>query len=101
MEFLPSECLYLYLWDDFSPQQYCAYYETFKLVDRAEEDFQALRFLSVISNVDPWIFIIFRTSVFQTLFHTFFPRPLIYRNWCSLSWRANMESTLSWLCMFW
>lgn len=40
MEFLPSESLYLYLWDDFSPQHYHAYYDTFKLVDRAEEDFQ-------------------------------------------------------------
>ncbi|XP_052047695.1 prostaglandin D2 receptor [Apodemus sylvaticus] len=79
------------------PLIYRAYYGAFKLVDRAEEeleDLQALRFLSVISIVDPWIFIIFRTSVFRMLFHKVFKRPLIYRNWRSCSWRNNVESTL-------
>ncbi|NP_001128636.2 prostaglandin D2 receptor-like [Rattus norvegicus] len=79
------------------PLIYRAYYGAFKLVDRADgdsEDLQALRFLSVISIVDPWIFIIFRTSVFRMLFHKTFTRPLIYRNWCSHSWQTNMESTL-------
>ncbi|KAL1780961.1 prostaglandin E2 receptor EP2 subtype [Sigmodon hispidus] len=48
------------------PLIYRAYYGAFKLVDTTagdSEDLQALRFLSVISIVDPWIFIIFRTSI--------------------------------------
>lgn len=31
-----------------------------------DADLSALRFLSVNSIVDPWVFIIFRTSVFRT-----------------------------------
>ncbi|CAO2590776.1 Prostaglandin D2 receptor [Lemmus lemmus] len=69
----------------------------FKLVHTIEgdsEDLRALRFLSVISIVDPWIFIIFRTSVFRMLFHKIFIRPLSYRNWHSHSCRPKMESAL-------
>ncbi|XP_055468422.1 prostaglandin D2 receptor [Psammomys obesus] len=79
------------------PLIYRAYYGAFQLVSTAEgdsEDLQALRFLSVISIVDPWIFIIFRTSVFRMLFHKIFIRPLIYRNWHSHSCQTNRESTL-------
>nr|XP_014709718.1 prostaglandin D2 receptor isoform X1 [Equus asinus] len=58
------------------------------------EDLRALRFLSVISIVDPWIFIIFRTAVFRMFFHKIFIRPLMYRNWHSNSCRTNTESSL-------
>ncbi|XP_067411228.1 prostaglandin D2 receptor [Emydura macquarii macquarii] len=34
-----------------------------------KEDLRALRFLSVNSIVDPWVFIIFRTSVFRMFLH--------------------------------
>lgn len=34
-----------------------------------EADLTALRFFSVNSIVDPWVFIIFRTSVFRTCVH--------------------------------
>ncbi|XP_028934566.1 prostaglandin D2 receptor [Ornithorhynchus anatinus] len=44
-------------------------------------DLTALRFLSVNSIIDPWVFIIFRTSVFRSFFHKFFRRPLAKRNW--------------------
>ncbi|XP_038166644.1 prostaglandin D2 receptor [Arvicola amphibius] len=80
------------------PLIYRAYYGAFKLVHTIEgdsEDLQALRFLSVISIVDPWIFIIFRTSVFRMLLHKIFVRPLSYRNWHSHSCpKSKMESAL-------
>nr|XP_006994231.2 prostaglandin D2 receptor [Peromyscus maniculatus bairdii] len=79
------------------PLIYRAYYGAFKLVNITEgdsEDLQALRFLSVISIVDPWIFIIFRTSVFRMLFHKIFIRPLICRSWHSHSYQSKTESTL-------
>lgn len=84
----------------FSLKQYRAYYGAFKTVHEIDgnseemEDLRALRFLSVISIVDPWIFIIFRTSVFRMFFHKIFIRPLTYRNWPNNSCRANMESSL-------
>ncbi|XP_007946521.1 prostaglandin D2 receptor [Orycteropus afer afer] len=77
-----------------------AYYGAFKAVNKANstsgemEDLQALRFLSVISIVDPWIFIIFRTSVFRKFFHKIFIRPLMYRNCHSNSCGTNKESSL-------
>nr|XP_012306472.1 prostaglandin D2 receptor isoform X1 [Aotus nancymaae] len=80
------------------PVIYRAYYGAFKDVKEKNrtseeaEDLQALRFLSVISIVDPWIFIIFRAPVFRMFFHKIFIRPLKYRNWCSNS--TNMESSL-------
>ncbi|XP_008538826.1 prostaglandin D2 receptor isoform X1 [Equus przewalskii] len=58
------------------------------------EDLRALRFLSVISIADPWIFIIFRTAVFRMFFHKIFIRPLMYRNWHSNSCQTNTESSL-------
>ncbi|XP_036031656.1 prostaglandin D2 receptor [Onychomys torridus] len=79
------------------PLIYRAYYGAFKFVNTTEgdsKDLQALRFLSVISIVDPWIFIIFRTSVFRMLFHKIFIQPLIYRNWHSHSHQSKTESTL-------
>ncbi|XP_003121861.1 prostaglandin D2 receptor [Sus scrofa] len=82
------------------PLIYRAYYGAFKAVHEKSEtseqvkDLQALRFLSAISIVDPWIFIIFRTSVFRMFFHKIFIRPLMYRNWHSNSYRTNMESSL-------
>lgn len=86
----------------FLSQQYRAYYGAFKLVHTIEgdsEDLRALRFLSVISIVDPWIFIIFRTSVFRMLLHKIFIRPLSYRNWYSHSCqKSKMESALWGLC---
>ena len=84
----------------FSLKQYRAYYGAFKAIPEQNgtaeelEDLRALRFLSVISIVDPWIFIIFRTSVFRMFFHKIFIRPLIYRNWHSNSCQTNMESSL-------
>ncbi|XP_076982871.1 prostaglandin D2 receptor [Tamandua tetradactyla] len=77
-----------------------AYYGAFKAVNQNHgalgemEDLRALRFLSVISIVDPWIFIIFRTSVFRMFFHRIFIRPLMYRNWHNNSCRTDMESSL-------
>lgn len=88
----------------FSLKQYRAYYGAFKAVHEKNgtaeeiEDLRALRFLSVISIVDPWIFIIFRTSVFRMFFHKIFIRPLMYRNWHSNSCRTSMESRL-WRCV--
>ncbi|KAM6201532.1 prostaglandin D2 receptor [Rhynchocyon petersi] len=77
-----------------------AYYGAFKNPSERSgeaeemEDLRALRFLSVISIVDPWIFIIFRASIFRMFFHKIFRKPLKYRNWHSNSCRINMESTL-------
>lgn len=86
-------CLFVFL-----PQQFRAYYGAFKPVPNNEgdsEDLRALRFLSVISIVDPWIFIIFRTSVFRMLFRKIFVRPLSYKNWHSHSCqKSKMESAL-------
>ncbi|XP_054423024.1 prostaglandin D2 receptor [Pteronotus mesoamericanus] len=82
------------------PLVYRAYYGAFEAVPKENgtsgeaEDLRALRFLSVISIVDPWIFIIFRTSAFRMFFHKIFIRPLKYRNWHSNSCRTNMESSL-------
>ncbi|XP_032337928.1 prostaglandin D2 receptor isoform X1 [Camelus ferus] len=79
---------------------YRAYYGAFKTVREKNataeeaEDLLALRFLSVISIVDPWIFIIFRTSVFRMLFHKIFIRPLLYRNCHRDSCQGNVESSL-------
>ncbi|XP_006199836.1 prostaglandin D2 receptor [Vicugna pacos] len=82
------------------PLVYRAYYGAFKTVREKNttaeeaEDLLALRFLSVISIVDPWIFIIFRTSVFRMFFHKIFIRPLLYRNCHSDSCQGNVESSL-------
>ncbi|XP_060023197.1 prostaglandin D2 receptor isoform X2 [Lagenorhynchus albirostris] len=82
------------------PLIYRAYYGAFKAVHEKNgtaeeiEDLRALRFLSVISIVDPWIFIIFRTSVFRMFFHKIFIRPLMYRNWHGNSCGTSMESRL-------
>ncbi|XP_050998883.1 prostaglandin D2 receptor [Acomys russatus] len=79
------------------PLIFRAYHGAFKLAGTAEgdsDDLQALRFLSVISIVDPWIFIIFRTSVFRMLFHKIFIRPLISRNWHGNSCQTSKESAL-------
>ncbi|XP_020015641.1 prostaglandin D2 receptor [Castor canadensis] len=79
------------------PLIYHAYHGAFSAVSYASEELdslQALRFLSVISIVDPWIFIIFRTSVFRMFFHKIFIRPLKCRNWHSHSCQSNMESSL-------
>ncbi|KAM9202031.1 prostaglandin D2 receptor isoform 1-T1 [Dugong dugon] len=63
-----------------------AYYGAFKAINEKNrtseemEDLRALRFLSVISIADPWIFIIFRTSVFRMFFHKIFIRRVMYRN---------------------
>uniref|UniRef100_UPI003D30D84E Prostaglandin D2 receptor,Soluble cytochrome b562 n=1 Tax=Homo sapiens TaxID=9606 RepID=UPI003D30D84E len=60
------------------PVIYRAYYGAFKDVKEKNrtseeaEDLRALRFLSVISIVDPWIFIIFRSPVFRIFFHKIF-----------------------------
>lgn len=83
----------------FPLKQYRAYYGAFKAVTKnriSEEagDLTALRFISVISIADPWIFIIFRTSVFRMFFHKIFIRPLKYRNWPSNSCQTHMESNL-------
>lgn len=81
------------------PLIYQAYYGAFRAVHKENEtseevgDLRALRFLSVISIVDPWIFIIFRTSRFRTFFHKIFIRPLKYRNWYN-SCQTNVESSL-------
>lgn len=80
------------------PLIYRAYYGAFKPVKKNETsevgDLRALRFLSVISIVDPWIFIIFRTSIFRMFFHKIFIRPLMYRNCHSNSCRTEIESRL-------
>ncbi|XP_002718292.3 prostaglandin D2 receptor [Oryctolagus cuniculus] len=79
------------------PLIYRAYSGAFKAVDRRSQeadDLQALRFLSVISIVDPWIFIIFRTPVFRMFLHKIFIRPLQYGNWPSSSCRSHTESSL-------
>ncbi|XP_063103722.1 prostaglandin D2 receptor isoform X1 [Cavia porcellus] len=73
---------------------YRAYYGAFKAVEEEPDDLLALRFLSVISIVDPWIFIIFRTSVFRMFFHKIFIRPLLYRNWHCHFYQTNVESSL-------
>ncbi|XP_042533808.1 prostaglandin D2 receptor [Dipodomys spectabilis] len=77
------------------PLIYHAYYRAFNALSQAPEeldDLLALRFLSVISIVDPWIFIIFRTPVFRMFFRKIFIRPLMYRNWYSHS--SQTESNL-------
>ncbi|XP_075387704.1 prostaglandin D2 receptor [Tenrec ecaudatus] len=77
-----------------------AYYRAFKTVNQENsfsgetEDLLALRFLSVISIVDPWIFIIFRTSLFRMFCHKIFIRPLMYRNWHSNPCKTDLESSL-------
>ncbi|KAM4853233.1 prostaglandin D2 receptor [Thomomys bottae] len=74
-----------------------AYYRAFKALSQAPEeldDLRALRFLSVISIVDPWVFIIFRTPVFRMFFRKIFIKPLKYRNWYSHSSQTNKESNL-------
>ncbi|XP_004638806.1 prostaglandin D2 receptor [Octodon degus] len=76
------------------PLVYRAYYGAFKAAREEPEDLLALRFLSVISIIDPWIFIIFRTSVFRMFFHKIFIRPLLYRNWHNHLCQNNMESSL-------
>ncbi|XP_037357862.1 prostaglandin D2 receptor [Talpa occidentalis] len=82
------------------PLIYRAYYGAFKAVNQTNgpteeaEDLLALRFFSVISIIDPWIFIIFRTSIFRMFFHKIVVRPLMYRNWYSNSCRTNTESNL-------
>ncbi|XP_069320993.1 prostaglandin D2 receptor [Eulemur rufifrons] len=82
------------------PVIYRAYYGAFKDVkekngtSEEKEDLRALRFLSVISIVDPWIFIIFRTSLFRMFFHRICIRPIIYKTWHSTSCQTNMESSL-------
>uniref|UniRef100_A0A8D2CNP4 Prostaglandin D2 receptor n=1 Tax=Sciurus vulgaris TaxID=55149 RepID=A0A8D2CNP4_SCIVU len=76
------------------PLIYRAYYGAVYKASEESGDLQALRFLSVISIVDPWIFIIFRTSVFRMFFHKIFIRPLMYRNWHSHSYQTDVESSL-------
>ncbi|NXJ85898.1 PD2R protein, partial [Trogon melanurus] len=46
-----------------------AYMGAFAADFNENADLSALRFLSVNSIVDPWVFIIFRTSVFRTFLH--------------------------------
>ncbi|XP_032621849.2 LOW QUALITY PROTEIN: prostaglandin D2 receptor [Chelonoidis abingdonii] len=46
-----------------------AYVGAFAADFNEKADLTALRFLSVNSIVDPWVFIIFRTSVFRKFFH--------------------------------
>ncbi|XP_039389416.1 prostaglandin D2 receptor [Mauremys reevesii] len=46
-----------------------AYVGAFAANFNEKEDLTALRFLSVNSIVDPWVFIIFRTSIFLKFFH--------------------------------
>ncbi|XP_027785234.2 prostaglandin D2 receptor isoform X1 [Marmota flaviventris] len=75
-------------------QKYRSYYGAVQDTTEESDDLLALRFLSVISIVDPWIFIIFRTSVFRMFFHKIFIRPLMYRNWQSHSYQTNVESSL-------
>uniref|UniRef100_A0A8C9QE40 Prostaglandin D2 receptor n=1 Tax=Spermophilus dauricus TaxID=99837 RepID=A0A8C9QE40_SPEDA len=76
------------------PLIYRSYYGAVQDATEESDDLLALRFLSVISIVDPWIFIIFRTSVFRMFFHKIFIRPLMYRNWQSHSYQTNVESSL-------
>ncbi|XP_048218341.1 prostaglandin D2 receptor [Perognathus longimembris pacificus] len=79
------------------PLIYHSYYRAFKTLSQAPEeldDLRALRFLSVISIVDPWIFIIFRTPVFRMFFRKIFIRPLMSRNWYSHSSQTDRESNL-------
>ncbi|XP_055990372.1 prostaglandin D2 receptor [Sorex fumeus] len=82
------------------PLVYRAYYGAFKVdAEKSEaynesDDLLALRFFSVISIVDPWIFIIFRTSVFRMFFHKIFIRPLTHRHWYNHSCQTKVESTL-------
>ncbi|XP_059551925.1 prostaglandin D2 receptor [Myotis daubentonii] len=82
----------------FLPLIYRAYYGAFKAVTKknrtSEEagDLSALRFISVMSIVDPWIFIIFRTSAFRMFFHKIFIRPLTYRNRHINACQTQMES---------
>ncbi|XP_008586216.1 PREDICTED: prostaglandin D2 receptor [Galeopterus variegatus] len=82
------------------PVIYRAYYGAFKAVGKKNrtseetDDLRALRFLSVISIADPWVFIIFRTPSFRMFFHKIFVRPLKYRNCQSNPCRTNMESSL-------
>ncbi|XP_004601797.1 prostaglandin D2 receptor [Sorex araneus] len=82
------------------PLVYRAYYGAF-IIDpkkteayKESDDLLASRFFSVISIVDPWIFIIFRTSVFRMLFHKIFIKPLTYRPWYNHSCQTKVESTL-------
>uniref|UniRef100_A0A8C0AXJ5 Prostaglandin D2 receptor n=1 Tax=Buteo japonicus TaxID=224669 RepID=A0A8C0AXJ5_9AVES len=49
-----------------NPQHIRAYMGAFAADFNEDADLSALRFLSVNSIVDPWVFIIFRTSVFRT-----------------------------------
>ncbi|XP_038612716.1 prostaglandin D2 receptor [Tachyglossus aculeatus] len=61
-----------------------AFVPSSKMMDTTLEesmDLTALRFLSVNSIIDPWVFIIFRTSVFRKFFHKLFRRLLAKRNW--------------------
>ncbi|XP_004584879.2 prostaglandin D2 receptor [Ochotona princeps] len=79
------------------PLIYHAYASILNAPDRSSHDadeLQALRFLSVISIVDPWIFIIFRTSGFRMFFRKIFIRPLQYRSWHSNSCQPHTESSL-------
>ncbi|XP_036103568.1 prostaglandin D2 receptor [Molossus molossus] len=80
------------------PLIYRAYYGAFvSKENRMSEEagnLTALRFMSVISIVDPWVFIIFRTSVFRMFCYKIFIRPLMYRNWHGNSCRTNTESNL-------
>uniref|UniRef100_H0XKC7 Prostaglandin D2 receptor n=2 Tax=Otolemur garnettii TaxID=30611 RepID=H0XKC7_OTOGA len=82
------------------PVIYRAYYGAFRDVQEKnrtseeKEDLRALRFLSVISIVDPWIFIIFRTSVFRMFFHKIFVRPLRSGNWRGNFCQTSVESRL-------
>ncbi|KAM5235909.1 prostaglandin D2 receptor [Ctenodactylus gundi] len=75
-------------------QAYCGALRNPKAASDEAGDLRALRFLSVISIVDPWIFIIFRTSVFRMVFRKVFIRPLLYRNWHSHFYQTHMESSL-------
>ncbi|KAL8168679.1 UNVERIFIED_CONTAM: hypothetical protein K2H54_010792 [Gekko kuhli] len=52
-----------------SPSEIRAYIGAFAPDDDENADLTALRFFSVNSIVDPWVFIIFRTSVFRTCLH--------------------------------
>ncbi|XP_043844163.1 prostaglandin D2 receptor [Dromiciops gliroides] len=60
-----------------------------------KEDLRALRFLSVNSIVDPWVFIICRTSVFRLFFRKFLRKPLTNRSWSNYnSCKRDTESNL-------
>lgn len=50
-------------------KQVRAYVGAFAADFNEKADLTALRFLSVNSIVDPWVFIIFRTSVFRKFLH--------------------------------